>query len=101
MEETGDNVYESKGVFRLVDHGTDQKFRAKIRGTYLFGDEGSTSIFFGKTTEGFDIAVMVVDKDNNGVVSQGDEITIAVQDASQNEVYSNTGVLQGGNINVK
>ena len=35
MEPIEDYVYKSKGTFRLVDHGTDQKFRARIKGTYL------------------------------------------------------------------
>ncbi|MBT3320565.1 MAG: hypothetical protein HN389_12470 [Clostridia bacterium] len=101
METIEENVYVSKGRILIVDHGTGQKFRATVYGTYVHGDASDTSMFAGKTKDGSIVGIMVVDKDSNGVVNNGDEITIEVQDASSVSVYSNTGTLKGGNIRVK
>ena len=96
-----ENVYVSKGNILFIDHGTGQKFRATVFGTYVYGDASGTSMFTGETKDGSTIGIMVVDKDSNGVVNDGDEITVEVQDAFSATVYSNSGALQGGNIRVK
>ena len=101
-EETiDDNVYVSKGQIQLIDHGTGQVFHAKVRGTYVYGDTGDTSIFMGVTKDGLNVAVAVVDKDMDGAIKDGDLISIEIQDEFSNTVYSNEGVLRGGNISVK
>ncbi len=96
-----ENVYIAKGEFQLTDSGTGQVFHAKVYGTYVYGEADDTCIFAGSTRNGLTVAVMAFDKDHDGVVQEGDEISIEIQDDEYNTVYSNGGLLQGGNISVR